>query len=471
MAKGNNIWAWSAALVLSVLLFFGLAIVTGYVVIDGLPDGFGEDFVEGEYEIKCRLGNCKECWTQAMCEAAGCVWHPAVTGGEFAAEAYCGEPPEQPSATVTKEKGKATASVTKIYGDRIFDIEIGEVEELSFRKMSLDVKKVTLSSVKIVIEKLDEMPEEVTAPAGDVYQYIQLTPTGITDDNVNSVTFEFAVERDWIGAQNIDITSVNLKRWDVGSLKWEELLTTEVDSDAKEIVFSAVSPGFSIFTITGEEKEVVEMCSGKVSLSMDSTAASGSSVTASVSGLSNCAGRTAYIKEGSCEGTTECTASLADAGGSCDFTAPLYGGFYDYYACFDIDEDGNFSGDEIDSASLQVFEAPAGATQADADSAISSAQGEIDGAQAEGKNTTDAEALLAEAQDAYALGDWETAVTKANAAESAAISAQIITVPQPGFDFTIIILIAAVVLIAVGAAGLLVMKRKKRTIRIPELGQ
>ena len=99
-------------------------------------------------------------------------------------------------------------------------------------------------------------------------------------------------------------------------------------------------------------------CSGSISLSLSPNPAQPSStITASTSGLSNCDGKTIYIKDyqGCSSGTTICSCTSGDSGCSCQFTAPSSEGDYTYFACIDKNGDDDFSDSgESDSVVLTV---------------------------------------------------------------------------------------------------------------------
>ncbi|MCD6371690.1 MAG: hypothetical protein J7L39_03160 [Candidatus Aenigmarchaeota archaeon] len=120
-------------------------------------------------------------------------------------------------------------------------------------------------------------------------------------------------------------------------------------------------------------------CSGSISLTLSPSSTSPSStVTASVSGLSNCNGKTVYIRENSCSGTSVTSCSVSGSGCSSDFNAPPTQGTYSYYACIDKNENGNYDDrGEYDSATLivtlsdtnpptgDIFHSPENPTEAD----------------------------------------------------------------------------------------------------------
>jgi len=100
-------------------------------------------------------------------------------------------------------------------------------------------------------------------------------------------------------------------------------------------------------------------CSGSISLSLSPNPTSPSStVTANADNLSNCNGKTIYIKDytGCASGVTICSCTSSSTGCSCTFTAPSSPGQYGYYACIDKNGDGDFAdpGEQSDKAILNV---------------------------------------------------------------------------------------------------------------------
>jgi len=102
-------------------------------------------------------------------------------------------------------------------------------------------------------------------------------------------------------------------------------------------------------------------CSGSISLTLNpSTVTPGGSVQASTSGLSNCDGKTVYVRKDSCAGDLACSCSVSGSGCSCNFNAPTTVGTYTYYACIDKNNDGDFADSgESDSKTLTVTPPPA----------------------------------------------------------------------------------------------------------------
>ncbi|MEM5804265.1 MAG: PGF-pre-PGF domain-containing protein [Candidatus Aenigmatarchaeota archaeon] len=382
-------WASAIALSLGMLLLIGTT--TGYLIRQDLG-GIGWPNIPDGLTLTCSIGNCSKCASQTACEGAGCRWVPAGSSGGIGWTAYCAEPVQQPEPIIAKEKGKANATVAMITGKRVLSLDFGRVEGLSFRKMSLDMKDVNPTNVMISVEKLPGRPEDVTTPLANAYEYVKVSTTGITSDDVNSITIMFAVSRDWIAGNDIDKAAIRMSRWNIDTLSWDELTTTTASEDAAEIVFSAVSPGFSYFLITGSEAAPAPT-----------------------------------------ENITEPT----------------------------------------ENATEPAVEQPSARETAklDAEEAISHLRSAIEAAGLQGKDVREAEGLLADAQNAYDLGDYETALAKAEAGQQSLSGAAVISKPETRGDMTaIILLMLAILFIACGAIGLFILKSKKTTVQMPALG-
>jgi hypothetical protein len=89
-------------------------------------------------------------------------------------------------------------------------------------------------------------------------------------------------------------------------------------------------------------------CSGDMNLNLR---VEDGRIKAEVKGIENCEGKTVRIKDGSCEGHTVC--SFVWNATECYFDIPKPG-TYEYFACLDMNGDGNYSSDEVDKEELVV---------------------------------------------------------------------------------------------------------------------
>jgi len=101
-------------------------------------------------------------------------------------------------------------------------------------------------------------------------------------------------------------------------------------------------------------------CSGTVTLTLNPSVVNpGGQFTAIISGLSNCGG-VAYIRDyrGCVDGETLATCQVTGSGCSATLNAPTNPGLYRYYACFDMNLDGQFLSGEYDYKDLEVTTGP-----------------------------------------------------------------------------------------------------------------
>jgi len=77
-----------------------------------------------------------------------------------------------------------------------------------------------------------------------------ITTSNLADSSIQSAVVKFKLPRSWIAANNIDVATVSLNRYSGGT--WSALTTTQTDTDADYIYFSATTPGFSTFAITAQ---------------------------------------------------------------------------------------------------------------------------------------------------------------------------------------------------------------------------
>ncbi|MBN1896460.1 MAG: VCBS repeat-containing protein [Candidatus Aenigmarchaeota archaeon] len=84
-----------------------------------------------------------------------------------------------------------------------------------------------------------------------VYRYMEITSSGINDSDIEEATIEFNITSEWLSDNKIVPESVTLLRYHEND--WQELQTEMTSHDDHFYYYSASTPGFSYFAITGEE--------------------------------------------------------------------------------------------------------------------------------------------------------------------------------------------------------------------------
>ncbi len=110
------------------------------------------------------------------------------------------------------------------------------------------------------VQLLREKPADVGDTKGRSYQMMSITVGSegtISDGNSDNIQISFKVSKKWIEENNIDESTIRMTRFHDG--KWQDLPSNQVGEDDEYIYFYAQTPGFSIFSIVGDEYgEVVE---------------------------------------------------------------------------------------------------------------------------------------------------------------------------------------------------------------------
>jgi len=149
------------------------------------------------------------------------------------------------AATATTNEEKDVHSLSSILPGIMQTINIDKAL-LSFTKYMF-APKSSASNVKITTEVVSS--QDVPLLEGYVYQYIEISTRGISDDDLSSVTVEFQVNRSWLDENKLNEDTVKLNRYSDG---WVALPTERVSMSGENIQYLATSPGFSVFAITAE---------------------------------------------------------------------------------------------------------------------------------------------------------------------------------------------------------------------------
>ena len=125
--------------------------------------------------------------------------------------------------------------------------------------MSFDAKK-TAGKITTIAEQLKGKSVLVSElPSGEVFKSFNLWVGNsgfATSTNIENPVICFKVEKSWMKDKGIDQSSIILNRY--SDKKWNPLTTKQSGDDEKYLYFTAETPGFSPFAITGKStKETV----------------------------------------------------------------------------------------------------------------------------------------------------------------------------------------------------------------------
>jgi PGF-pre-PGF domain-containing protein len=126
--------------------------------------------------------------------------------------------------------------------------------------LSFDSKK-TAGKTATIVENLRGKSTFVSElPSDEVYKSLNIWVGNsgfATPNNIENAVVCFKVEKTWIQDKKIDKSSITLNRY--SDKKWEQLLTSLLKEDDKYLYFTAKTPGFSPFSITGKSTTGTEI--------------------------------------------------------------------------------------------------------------------------------------------------------------------------------------------------------------------
>lgn len=208
-----------------------------------------------------KLANGQSCSYAAACSGGFCnsgtcaSSAPSGGGGSTGGGASGGAGGEAGGAAETKvttEKGKATVTIPSIAAEKSATVNINKTEDIAITQIAINVKN-SVNNIQITVTKLDNKPASITQEvSGKVYHYIQIDKVNVTDADVNKTTIKFKVEKSWISNNGIDESKVALHRY--AGNAWNKLTTAKTGDDSEYVYYESVSPGLSVFAVSGEVK-------------------------------------------------------------------------------------------------------------------------------------------------------------------------------------------------------------------------
>ncbi len=116
----------------------------------------------------------------------------------------------------------------------------------------------TVSNVQVKVSKFDGRPSSVVSDSpGVVNQYLDINAVNISAADVEKVTLKFNVKKSWLQDNNIDESTVAMYRYQ--NDQWNKLETSKLSKNVENITYQSLSPGLSVFAISGETKAGVAL--------------------------------------------------------------------------------------------------------------------------------------------------------------------------------------------------------------------
>ena len=189
--------------------------------------------------------------TNSAYATAGSVQSNTVLTTVTAATVIVPDIPEPPGNIAAQDILYASASAGN-YTNVSFPANNTSVMNLSF------TANTDVGDIVVVVDLLYNQSSLTTgSPAGSVYQFLGIWVQDSSSANVEDITnatIGFRVLKSWIQSNNINQSSITLNRYSNGV--WNPLPTVLVGDDGTYLYFTAQTPGFSPFAITGNPVSV-----------------------------------------------------------------------------------------------------------------------------------------------------------------------------------------------------------------------
>lgn len=116
--------------------------------------------------------------------------------------------------------------------------------------------KKNAGKVTVTVEMLKNRSVLVSGlPEGEVYRYFNIWAGSsgfVSPENIQNLTINFRVEKDWLSENEIDPVSVSLYRYSTSN--WTELFSRVTGEDESFLYFESETPGFESFAVSGQKQ-------------------------------------------------------------------------------------------------------------------------------------------------------------------------------------------------------------------------
>ena len=177
-----------------------------------------------------------------------------ISGGTFTVNNQAGggssSSSDDSSSGEVSAGGNAPATAFDV--SQIYQELVPGTKELNINVADLAIKKLTFTvsegeiDARIKIRDIETLPTSISVEPAGTYQLFEVEATNL--DSLTSATFEFEIPKAWLTSNNIDVSDIVVKRY---TTSWTNILTTYIGENGNNYKFTAVTPGFSIFAITG----------------------------------------------------------------------------------------------------------------------------------------------------------------------------------------------------------------------------
>ena len=159
-----------------------------------------------------------------------------------------------PITQTTKTVTSSTVSTTSS-----FSTSAGVPVVVDVKSAPIGINQLTITSTQsvsdaaVTVSQIPPAQIQISSTSGQVYQSFQILTTGINDTDISNVSIGFQVNNSWMSSNNLDPANISLYRNTNGT--WIPLPTNLTSQDSQYYYFTAISPGFSNYTVLAQQIE------------------------------------------------------------------------------------------------------------------------------------------------------------------------------------------------------------------------
>jgi len=188
--------------------------------------------------------------TTAVTASAGCA-------AAIAAVTVTAAPTPEPTTPVSAGSGDSGGDSSPTFDAGMHEnLAAGQTFTFSSTTSSVGSVSITAANTipKLMLTVKKATPSAAEPPAGDIYEYVEITLNWANPDDIDNATIEFTIPAAWLEDHDMTPEDVRFMRCVNGA--WQTLDTVVLGEENGLYRFRATTPGFSTFAIAAAPRDV-----------------------------------------------------------------------------------------------------------------------------------------------------------------------------------------------------------------------
>ncbi|MCK9306507.1 MAG: PGF-pre-PGF domain-containing protein, partial [Methanoculleus sp.] len=195
--------------------------------------------------------------TTAVMARAGSV---EATAAVTVTAAPTPEPTAEPTTPVSAGSGDSGGDSSPTFDAGMHE-NLAAGQTFTFSSTTSSVGNVSITAAnaipKLMLTVKKTTPSATEPPAGDIYEYVEITLFWANPDDIDNATIEFTILTAWLEDHDMTPEDVRLMRCVDGA--WQPLDTVVLGEENGKYRFRATTPGFSTFAVVAAPVSVTAL--------------------------------------------------------------------------------------------------------------------------------------------------------------------------------------------------------------------